>query len=226
MFLDGCWKCIMHDITFTQFGNVNEVCLIIELCILMTSWVIDMRAMHVSLHWCKLADFTVYDRGKSTEKGRSREQFYEKLCKEKYTVFGQNKGFSLVTIYLKSRAFPRVRGLETNIVRGYRQKIRPQEGSIFERELSEEPENFRFQSNWILNNLWLVKAMVILLGYLESLFIRGQDAFYLKLIDICNQKIEPNLEGSLFEFCQLKSTSDFSNFARTDSRGARFQGSG
>ena len=60
--------------------------------------------------------------------------------------------------------------------------------------------------------------MVILLGYPESLFIRGQDAFYLKLIDICTQKIEPNLEGSLFEFCQLKSTSDFSNFARADSR--------
>ena len=83
----------------------------------------------------------IYDRGKSTEKGRSREQFYEKLCKEKYTVFGQNKGFSLVTIYLKSRVFPRVRGLETNIVRGHRQKIRPREGSIFEREQSEEPEN-------------------------------------------------------------------------------------
>ena len=60
--------------------------------------------------------------------------------------------------------------------------------------------------------------MVILFGYLESLFIRGQDAFYLKLIDICNEKIEPNLEGSLFKFCQLKSTSDFSNFARADSR--------
>ena len=60
--------------------------------------------------------------------------------------------------------------------------------------------------------------MVILLGYLESLFIRGQDAFYLKLIDICTQKIEPNLEGSLFEFCQLKSTTDFSNFACADSR--------
>ena len=74
-------------------------------------------------------------------------------------------------------------------------------------------EKWRFQSNWILISLWLAKAMVILLGYLESLFIRGQDAFYLKLIDICNQKIEPNLEGSLFEFCQLKSTSDFSNFA-------------
>ena len=60
--------------------------------------------------------------------------------------------------------------------------------------------------------------MVILLGYLESLFICGQDAFYLKLIDICTQKIEPNLEGSLFEFCQLKSTSDFSNFTCADSR--------
>ena len=59
--------------------------------------------------------------------------------------------------------------------------------------------------------------MVILLGYLENLF--GQDAFYLKLIDICNQKIKPNLEGSLFEFCQLKSTLDFSNFASADSRG-------
>ena len=60
--------------------------------------------------------------------------------------------------------------------------------------------------------------MVILLGYLESLFIYGQDAFYLKLIDICNKKIEPNLEGLLFKFCQLKSTSDFLNFARADSR--------
>ena len=58
--------------------------------------------------------------------------------------------------------------------------------------------------------------MVILLGYLESLFIHGQDAFYLKLIDICNQKIEPNLEWSL---CQLKSTLDFQNFACADSRG-------
>ena len=60
--------------------------------------------------------------------------------------------------------------------------------------------------------------MVILLGYLESLFIRGQDAFYLKLIDIRNEKIEPNLEGSLFEFCQLKSLSHFRDFAYADTR--------
>ena len=37
---------------------------------------------------------------------KTGDQFYEKLCKEKYTVFGQNKGFSLVTIYLMSRVFP------------------------------------------------------------------------------------------------------------------------
>ena len=64
-----------------------------------------------------------------------------------------------------SRVFPRVRGLETNIVRGYRQKIRPQEGSIFERQLSEEPENFRFQSNWILNIvIWGKNRTVKILG--------------------------------------------------------------
>ena len=37
--------------------------------------------------------------------------------------------------------------------------------------------------------------MVILLGYLESLFIHGQDAFDLKSVDICYQKIEPNLDA-------------------------------
>ena len=31
---------------------------------------------------------------------KSPPQIDEKLCKEKYTVFGQNRGFSLVTIYL------------------------------------------------------------------------------------------------------------------------------
>lgn len=59
--------------------------------------------------------------------------------------------------------FPRVRRLETNIEPGYRQKTRPQEGSIFLLEGSKEPKNWRFQSNWIQNNLLLVKAMVILL---------------------------------------------------------------
>ena len=95
----------------------------------------------------------IYDRGKSTEDGRSRGQFCEKLCKEKCTVFGQNYGFSRITIFLMLRVFPRVRRLGSNIEPGYRQKIRPQEGSISVRERSKEPKNLRFQSNWILNNL-------------------------------------------------------------------------
>ena len=117
-----------------------------------------------------------------------------------------------------SRGFPRVRELGTIIQASFCLKIRPKDGSNVERKCSEEPKNSRFQSNWILNNFLLVKVMVILLRYIESLFIPCQDTFYLKSIDICNEKIEPNLEGSLFKICQLKSFSHFRNFACVDSR--------
>ena len=95
-----------------------------------------------------------------------------------------------------SRGFPRVRGLGTIIQASFCQKIRPKDGSIVEREPSEEPKNSRFQSNWILNNFLLVKVMVILLRYMESLFIPCQDTFYLKSIDICNQNINPESDES------------------------------
>ena len=58
-FLNGCWTCIMHDITFVIRRGMKIRLVLIQLCILMTSQVIDMRAMQVTLHWCKLADFTV-----------------------------------------------------------------------------------------------------------------------------------------------------------------------
>ena len=74
---------------------------------------------------------------KTGDKGNNFMRSYVK----KTTLFlVKIKGFSLVTIYLISRVFPWVRELETNKVRGHRQKIRPQEGSIFERELLKNPK--------------------------------------------------------------------------------------
>ena len=48
-------------------------------------WLVQLCAF--VLGQCFWFFWKIYDRGKSTENGRSREQFDEKLCKEKYTVF-------------------------------------------------------------------------------------------------------------------------------------------